>query len=386
MSVKSWYRKNYTPEQIKEIQRTLGVEEDGLIGPDTINAIKDYQEAAGLKADGLWGKSTQAKADEWNEQYNSFVPNRSAPNYNDNLKEAAYNQHSDNLDKRYWLDEQKKYERNFMPNYEMSNVELAYLNKEIDKVKKQLEARQSNYESVPQPKTQVGWSSYIVNNDRGMLDKYQDAERDWYNKLKDQEHAKELANAQRQEQRAINLNDARDTLAKLQIMKDNAEQQGHDTREIELQMASVYRDYPELSIKEVVPKEYDPRKSVEYVLADVEDIDDNNTQEEINEAIERISKYNTPNSIKMLNKLDKILAKRIKKEGDKATYDNEVNGWINGGDTTKYLYNLGLETEFAGDKEILVNKKTGRVVAERPRNNPTPTPPKTKPSKSKWEL
>ena len=388
MSAKSWYRKNYTPEQIKEIQRTLGVEEDGLIGPDTINAIKDYQEADGLKAAGLWGKSTQAKADEWNEQYNSFVPNRSVPNRsatNDNLKELAYKQYSNNLDKRYWIEEQNKYESNFNPNYEMSNVELAYLNKEIDKVKKQLEARQSNYESVPQPKTQVGWSSYIVNNDRGLLDKYQDAERNWYNKLKDQEHAKELANAQRQEQRAINLNDARDTLAKLQIMKDNAEQQGHDTREIELQMASVYRDYPELSIKEELHKEYDPRNSVEYVIADVEDIDDNNTQEEINEAIERISKFNTPNSIKMLNKLDKTLAKRIKKEGDKVTYDNEVNAWINGGDTTKYLYNLGLETEFAGDKERLVNKKTGRVVAERNRNRPTSIPT-TKPSKSEWEL
>lgn len=275
------------------------------------------------------------------------------------------------------------------PNIEEDNVELAYLNKEIDNVKKQLADRQSNYESVQQPKTQVGWSSYIVNNDRGLLDKYQDAERDWYNKLKDQEHAKELANAQRQEQRVINLNEARDTLAKLQIMKDNAEQQGHDTREIELQMASVYRDYPELSNKEVVHKEYDPRSSVEYVLADVEDIDDNNTQEEINEAIERISKFNTPNSIKMLNKLDKTLAKRIKKEGDKATYDNEVNAWINGGDTTKYLYNLGFETQFADDKERLVNKKTGKVVAERSRNRPrpaTPTPSKPNPSKSKWEL
>ena len=388
MSVKSWYRKNYTPEQIKEIQRTLGVEEDGLIGPNTINAIKEYQEAAGLKEDGLWGKSTQAKADEWNTQYDSFVPNvpnRSASNNNDNLKEAAYKQYTDNLDNRYWLEEQNKYESNFKPNYEMSNVELAYLNKEIDKVKKQLADRQAKYESVPQPKTQVGWSSYIVNNDRGMLDKYQDAERDWYNKLKDQEHAKELANAQRQEQRAINLNDARDTLAKLQIMKDNAEQQGHDTREIELQMASVYRDYPELSIKEELHKEYDPRNSVEYVIADVEDIDDNNTQEEINEAIERISKFNTPDSIKMLNKLDKTLAKRIKKEGDKATYDNEVNAWINGGDTTKYLYNLGLETEFAGDKERLVNKKTGRVVAERNINRPKSSPT-TKPSKSEWEL
>lgn len=207
MSVKSWYRKNYTPEQIKEIQRTLGVEEDGIVGPNTINAIKEYQAAAGLKDDGLWGKATQAKVDEWDEQYNSFVPNRSASNNNDNLKEAAYKQYTDNLDNRYWLEEQKKYESNFKPNYEMSNVELAYLNKEIDKVKKQLADRQSNYESVPTPKTQVGWSSYIVNNDRGLLDKYQDAERNLYNKLKDQEHAKELAKAQMEQQAAYRMDD-----------------------------------------------------------------------------------------------------------------------------------------------------------------------------------
>lgn len=93
------------------------------------------------------------------------------------------------------------------PNIEVDNVELAYLNKEIDKVKKQLADRQAIYESVPQPKTQVGWSSYIVNNDRGMLDKYQDAERAWYNKLKDQEHAKELANAQMEQQAAYRMDD-----------------------------------------------------------------------------------------------------------------------------------------------------------------------------------
>lgn len=280
------------------------------------------------------------------------------------------------------------------PNIEVDNVELAYLNKEIDKVKKQLEERQGKYESVPTPKTQVGWASYIVNNDRGMLDKYQDAERAWYNKLKDQAHAKELAKSQRQEQREYNLNNARDTLAKLQIMKDNARQQGHDTRDIDVQIASIYRDYPELSIKEEeVTKEYDPRKSVEYVLADVEDINENNTIEEIKEAIDKVSKYKTPESIKVLNKLDKSLAKRIKKEESQDTYNNEINSWINGGDTTKYLYNLGLETQFAGDKERLVNKKTGRVVAERLRNRPTPTSrpsssptPSPKPSKSSWEL
>ena len=82
------------------------------------------------------------------------------------------------------------------PNIEEDNAELAQLNAEIEKVKKQLATRQSKYEEVPQPKTQVGWSSYIVNNDRGMLDKYQDAERQWYNLKEQERHAKELADEQ----------------------------------------------------------------------------------------------------------------------------------------------------------------------------------------------
>ena len=82
------------------------------------------------------------------------------------------------------------------PNIEEDNAELAQLNAEIEKVKKQLAARQSKYEEVPQTKTQVGWSSYIVNNDRGMLDKYQDAERQWYTLKEQERHAKELADEQ----------------------------------------------------------------------------------------------------------------------------------------------------------------------------------------------
>lgn len=78
--------------------------------------------------------------------------------------------------------------------------EIALLDKQISEVKKQLADRQAKYESVPQPKTQVGWGSYIANNDSTLLNKYQDAERAWYNKLIDQAHAKELAKAQMEQQ------------------------------------------------------------------------------------------------------------------------------------------------------------------------------------------
>lgn len=93
------------------------------------------------------------------------------------------------------------------PNIEEDNAELAQLNAEIEKVKKQLAARQSKYEEVPQPKTQVGWSSYIVNNDRGMLDKYQDAERQWYTLREQERHAKELADKQRTQQDMMNMDE-----------------------------------------------------------------------------------------------------------------------------------------------------------------------------------
>lgn len=105
------------------------------------------------------------------------------------------------------------------PNIEEDNAELAQLNAEIDKVKKQLAARQSKYEEVPQPKTQVGWSSYIVNNDRGMLDKYQDAERNWYTRKEEERHAKELA--EEQARNAKEIADKQRTQQDLMNMDEN---------------------------------------------------------------------------------------------------------------------------------------------------------------------
>lgn len=87
------------------------------------------------------------------------------------------------------------------------NTELAQLDTEIANLKKQIANRQSMYRDVPQPKTQVGWSSYIVNNDRGMLDKYQDAERQWYTLKEQERHADELANKQRMQQDMMNMDE-----------------------------------------------------------------------------------------------------------------------------------------------------------------------------------
>lgn len=87
------------------------------------------------------------------------------------------------------------------------NQELVKLEEDIAKVKSMIAQRQSKFEEVPQPKTRVGWASYIANNDRGMLDKYQDTERQWYNLKEQERHAKELADVQRAQQDLINMDE-----------------------------------------------------------------------------------------------------------------------------------------------------------------------------------
>jgi hypothetical protein len=48
----------YTESQIKKIQEIVGVDADGLIGPNTVRAIAAWQQGRGLDADGKVGPST----------------------------------------------------------------------------------------------------------------------------------------------------------------------------------------------------------------------------------------------------------------------------------------------------------------------------------------
>lgn len=195
--------KQLSKEQAKQLQRELGVKDDGIVGKDNITAL---QRRLGVDADGKWGKkSTRA----WIDEYNDEAQERF--DYDHAKKQGKVNPAVVDIFAPEPIKEEDTQSTELpnteLPNIEIDNVELAYLNKEIDKVKNQLAQRQSNYESVPFPKTQVGWASYISNNDSSLLNKYQDAERAWYNKMKDQEHAKELAKAQMEQQAAYRMDE-----------------------------------------------------------------------------------------------------------------------------------------------------------------------------------
>lgn len=105
-----------------------------------------------------------------------------------------------------------------MVNIEEDNQELALLNAHIDNLKKQIEERDAHKQEAmnAQPKTRVGWASYIIDNDRGLLDKYADAERAWQVAKKQNEYAMQLADKQRAEQAAYNRDEWQLNLSKAQ--------------------------------------------------------------------------------------------------------------------------------------------------------------------------
>ena len=55
------YKKDSVGDGVKKIQRFLGLEDDGLFGQDTHNAVVAWQKTNGLKDDGIVGKMTWEK-------------------------------------------------------------------------------------------------------------------------------------------------------------------------------------------------------------------------------------------------------------------------------------------------------------------------------------
>jgi hypothetical protein len=82
---------------------------------------------------------------------------------------------------------------------------LDKLDAEIAELKQRIAERDAK--KVPQPKTNVGWASYIMNDDPHLLDMYQNAERQWNQMQEQNKLTKELAAQNRQEQQMYAMDD-----------------------------------------------------------------------------------------------------------------------------------------------------------------------------------
>lgn len=80
----------------------------------------------------------------------------------------------------------------------MDYSQLDKLDAEIAELKQRIAERDAK--KIPQPKTNVGWASYIMNDDPHLLDMYQNAERQWNQMQEQNKLTKELAAQNRQEQ------------------------------------------------------------------------------------------------------------------------------------------------------------------------------------------
>lgn len=110
---------------------------------------------------------------------------------------------------------------------------------DIAKVKNEMALRDRYSQGFNQPSTKVGWNSYIINNDRGLLDQYQNREAAWRNMMAAQEAQERLAdkNAEqaRIEQEAVRKRDE----SKAQLEADLAQAEYDDA------VARVDMDRPE---------------------------------------------------------------------------------------------------------------------------------------------
>lgn len=74
---------------------------------------------------------------------------------------------------------------------------------DIARVKAEMALRNKYEQGFNQPQTRTGWSSYIVNGDRGLLDAYQNRENQWKNQMQQQDFQAKEADYNRKLQEKI---------------------------------------------------------------------------------------------------------------------------------------------------------------------------------------
>ena len=278
---------------------------------------------------------------------------------------------------------------------------VAEIEADIAKVKAEMALRDKYERGFNQPQTKVGWGSYIVSGDRGMLDQYQNRENQWKNmqeqqayqsaeralqqKFQDEQAIKnrqfqaEQAVENRQLQRDIALMNkeiskddkkeaARLQLQKLEVARDGIAKSGGDTRQIDAEIEYLRNKY---DFPKVAAEPYDPRNSVNYKLSKFSQITDKNTLDEIDDAIYNLSEYDTPEAAKRLAELDDIREKRVKYEESDKYRKEQINNWKGDG-LSSWLTNHDYQERIA-DEFVELRDKSGKLIRKVKKSKTTPT-------------
>lgn len=249
---------------------------------------------------------------------------------------------------------------------------------DIARVKQRIASREQN--QYRQPQSRAGWGSYIISGDRGMLDAYQNRENAW-NTMMEQQMFQAEQNAKnrrlQEEQNALNRKNqldvakankaasaddkrasAEDRLAKLKITKEQLKGQGHDTRDIDVDINRIITQYPDLA-GDSTEAPFDPKGTAEYKLSKYKAYDaSHNSVEELEEAMNEISDFDTPQAIELYVKLERERIKRDRWDKSDESLKREINAYnTRDGGLSQYLIGLNYTEKVVPGGYMLLDPK-----------------------------
>lgn len=259
---------------------------------------------------------------------------------------------------------------------------VAEIQAEIAKVKQEIAAR----DMYRQPRSQVGWATYVGTGDRGLLDAYQNREYQYNNMLKQQsfQAAEAALNRKFQEQEAIKNRMLQEKIARMNrsaasedrqneaylqyqkyvLAREKLKAQGLDTSELDLQINQLADKFGFGKPQET---KYDLNKDVNYVLAQSGAYDAinnplNDGSEDTLESIrERVAQFHTPEAAKELARLDREIKKRDKAIAQEAAIKASIDNYFKTGNLDDLLIQLDFEEAgTAGNRHLIRGKKVYR--------------------------
>lgn len=205
----------------------------------------------------------------------------------------------------------------------------------------------------------LAYLDYMVKGDRSGFDKIEADEVAYRNMLAQQaftakenelnrKNALALASMNKDSQAAYDkqrlMNSKELELELLKAKREEVARVGGNTKEYDLKINSIYKQFPELGTAVEVETQWDPTKSQSYLLASYSDYDDSYSQDELNKAIADFGAYSTTDEgAKRLAELNKALKKRIKLDQSAAQINADLDAYIANGTVTPLLYELGYE-------------------------------------------
>lgn len=248
---------------------------------------------------------------------------------------------------------------------------MAYIDDRIAELEQRIAEKKAYQRMHPSHKYASTWD-YVAEGDRSGFDRMDAEEAAYRNMLAQQaqqlnmlkaqqdftsrenelnrQNAIKLASMNKDSQAAYDkqrlINSKELELDLLKAKREEVARVGGNTKEYDLKINSIYKQFPELGTAVEVETPWDPTKSQSYLLASYSDYDDSYSQDELNKAIADFGAYaTTDEGAKRLAELNKALKMRIKLDQSAADIEASLKKYEREGVIDQILYDVGYEED-----------------------------------------